>query len=270
MAEPWDVKLDRADEHVRELQHSIRELLDSGDFAAITDPTGTERSVRLVIRSEIPARLSAIVGDIVHNLRSALDCVALATCEVGHGGPLSDAEERGVYFPITQSESHFNQVAPRYLPHAEPQHVDLIRFWQPWYDAVTDSGLTEEQRQSLIRHHDLNTLADLSNIDKHRRLHLTTWYPSHIYAGAPEGLEVRWRRATAPLALGDGAVVGQWILVGPEADTAEFHAYAEVELTLQRHLDFGWGGLDVHRFLERMAMYVRSVVMPLARTIGRT
>ena len=62
MPEAWDVKLDRADEHLGELARSIQELHDSGDFAAVTDQIGTERAVRLVLKAEIPSRFSAIVG----------------------------------------------------------------------------------------------------------------------------------------------------------------------------------------------------------------
>jgi len=76
----WQIKLERAHRHPAELRQQIDHMKTAGDLAVTTDVLGLERTVRLVIRREPPAELSAIVGDIVHNTRSALDCFALAAC----------------------------------------------------------------------------------------------------------------------------------------------------------------------------------------------
>lgn len=40
-------------------------------------------------------------------------------------------------------------------------------------------------------------------------------------------------------------------------------------LSLQYHLELAWVGVALDQFLERLILYVSSVVIPLARMIGR-
>ena len=47
--------------------------------------------------------MSAVVGDVVHNLRSALDCVALAACKSEQRRTLSEKKEKQIQFPITST-----------------------------------------------------------------------------------------------------------------------------------------------------------------------
>jgi hypothetical protein len=49
VSEPWDVKLARAHEHLSALRRAIDALTDSGSFAVITEGSGRERAVRLVV-----------------------------------------------------------------------------------------------------------------------------------------------------------------------------------------------------------------------------
>lgn len=268
MADPWEVKLDRADEHLVELRRSIQELMVSGAFTAVTDSMGRERAVRLVLTGEIPPRLGAIVGDIIHNARSSLDTVAVAVCEFGNGGKLSEDDERSVQFPITDSPASFDTAIGRRLPHAKDEHIEFICTQQPWYLVNQASVLDDEQRNESILHDDLSTLQRLSNTDKHRRIHLTAWYPSDIYAGSNETVTVGWRQNHPGRPWQHGDVIGWWILDGPDADVEELWPHAEIGLSLQYHLDLNWPGLPVDQFLEGLLRYVRGwVVTPLARMI---
>jgi hypothetical protein len=274
MAEAWEVKLDRAEELRQELVHATDGLCRSGDFYAETDQAGAERAVRIVIRCEIPARLSAIVGDVLHNLRSALDCVALVTCEVGRSGPLTDAEERDVQFPITKGEPEFERRRRVLLPHAAPDAIDLIRSRQPWYLPNLAPGFDEAHRRLQIDEDLLSTLAALSNIDKHRRLHLTAWYPSAIYTGVPDGVRVRFRPNPGPI--GDGSIVGYWLVdadEGIDPATVELEGHAEVAVSLQHHIERSVysPGIEMTDFLNTLVLHVHGwVVTPLARLIGRS
>jgi hypothetical protein len=58
-----------------------------------------ELAYRLRIHGEVPAEVSTVVGDIVHNLRSALDSLAYALAERSKGGPLGKREEQVTFFP---------------------------------------------------------------------------------------------------------------------------------------------------------------------------
>jgi len=72
--------------------------------------------------------------------------------------------------------------------------------------------MSEERRASAIEHDELSTLQRLSNIDKHRRLHLAAWVPTDIMAGVDDGVEVRWKPNWLGRPPQDGDVVGWWLL----------------------------------------------------------
>ena len=105
----------------------------------------------------IPSRLSAIVGDIIHNARSSLDTVALAVCEFGNGGKLSVHDEESVQFPITNSPARFDNAVEKRLPYTK----DGAHRVHPHQAAVVPvqraSEPDDEQRNESIRHDDLST-----------------------------------------------------------------------------------------------------------------
>ena len=59
--EPWDIKLERADEHLRELGRSVRELRESGEISAVTDSTGRRASRSPRDQVGDPSLLPAII-----------------------------------------------------------------------------------------------------------------------------------------------------------------------------------------------------------------
>ncbi len=72
------VKVDRAKKHLADLDTEIREYHARNPYAIIPEieaETGDEVH-RLLIREAIPAHWGAILGDVVHNLRSSLDLLA--------------------------------------------------------------------------------------------------------------------------------------------------------------------------------------------------
>lgn len=174
-----------------------------------------------MLTGEIPPRLRAIVGDIIHNARSSLDTVAVAVCEFGNGGQLSESDEGSVQFPITDSPASFDTAVVRRLPYAKDEHIEFIRTRQPWYLVHHASVLDDEQRKESITHDNLSTLQRFSNTDKHRRIHLTAWYPSDIYAGSNDTVTVGWRPNHPGRPWQHGDVIGWWILDGPDADVEE-------------------------------------------------
>ncbi|MGB2757231.1 MAG: hypothetical protein WBD02_06165 [Acidimicrobiia bacterium] len=268
MIEPWGIKLDRAAEHIRELRRAIEEFTASGDVGAMTGQMGAERVVRLIAKREPAPRLSAIVGDVVHNLRSALDCVAVAASEQEQARLLTEAEERLIQFPITRSAEEFKQERKRRLSLVGQRSTELIRSRQPWNLADQASNLDPVRRESAIRHHELRTLAWLSNTDKHRRVHLAAWYPTDVWVAVPDGVTVQWRPGGGEWS--DGAEIGRWIVSGPNAETVKLGDNAAVGLTLRYYEEQGWVGVDVADLLSSLLQHVRDwIVVPLAGEIGR-
>jgi hypothetical protein len=69
------IKIERAKRHVRELEADIRAFIERNPYRIVRDQDAEAgRYVyRVHIVEDVPACLSATIGDIVHNLRSALD-----------------------------------------------------------------------------------------------------------------------------------------------------------------------------------------------------
>jgi hypothetical protein len=109
---------------------------------------------RFQIRKKLPLRLGVILGDCVHNLRSALDHVICQTTLLD-GGTMEDCAR--TQFPIVvESEARFEELANRQIKGLSPEHRTLVKLVQPYR---AGDGASR---------HPLAVLADLSNTDKHR------------------------------------------------------------------------------------------------------
>ena len=103
------------------------------------------------------------VGEIVHNLRSALDHLVWQLVILNRKTPTAKDKNQ---FPIFDTRGGFDNLgAPKHLKNVARVAIDAILAEQPF--PKTDGG-TGEGTKSPLWH-----LQELSNIDKHRTLHLT-------------------------------------------------------------------------------------------------
>ena len=107
-----------------------------------------------------PAELSVLVGDCVHNLRSALDHLAYVLAS-GHSGPLSPARARTSAFPLFKTGPEFRDRAAGMMAGMSRRARASIERLQPYH---------RRRCPPLWR---LWMLHELSNIDKHRLVHVT-------------------------------------------------------------------------------------------------
>ena len=72
-------KLNRADRHIVDLGDLVERFLTSQPFAVerVVSEDGRRHVVRWTRTAEIPVEISLVAGDAVHNLRSALDHLAV-------------------------------------------------------------------------------------------------------------------------------------------------------------------------------------------------
>jgi hypothetical protein len=110
-------------------------------------------------------RIGILVGDSVHNLRSALDHLfwqlALVYCDGEM--PWSEREQRQIQFPITDTPKWF--AGSRARKYVAPGHWAIIEGHQPYSD-----GFDEPHAFA----HPLARLRQFSNTDKHRVITLVT------------------------------------------------------------------------------------------------
>ncbi|MGI8806666.1 MAG: hypothetical protein ACR2KK_02195 [Acidimicrobiales bacterium] len=160
------LKLTRARDHLDALNNEIRywsavnpyrldAKFDSKNLAYFPQPS-PGYVVTIVEESRLPGdRLSAVIGDCIHNLRAALDHLAWSLVVAGNGTP-----NEGTYFPVRLDRlSENGKLRPLPLTGAVDQGaLTIIEDLQP-YNALDDPSL-----------HELAILSELDNIDKHRFL----------------------------------------------------------------------------------------------------
>ena len=109
--------------------------------------------VRVVLRRQPPPELSALIGDAVHNLRSALDSIALPRPGVAdHDGEWNPADDWRPEFPITENPDEFAVFLrkPRHSLVAD-RAAAALRAGQPWFlrEQFKLDGVDEEEEMEV-------------------------------------------------------------------------------------------------------------------------
>jgi hypothetical protein len=98
-----ELKLERAREHLQNLHAEIREWFEGDTYRYVPklDPKSGKKRIYFEVLQDPPARFSLIIGDCLHNLRSALDSLIyeLAIAYTGID-PLPEDRARELGFPI--------------------------------------------------------------------------------------------------------------------------------------------------------------------------
>lgn len=150
---PFDhsrIKLKRARANIGELQNEILAYLKRQPFYLVVQPAPNDSKEWVVrVREEVPVEFSAIIGDVLHNLRAALDLMAVQLVRLNH------ASDDDVYFPFSKSAARFDDaLRSRNMHRASPEAVALLRALKP-YPGGNDT---------------LRDLHDLDIMDKHQAL----------------------------------------------------------------------------------------------------
>jgi hypothetical protein len=147
------VKIDRAKHHLQELTTAVRAFHESWPYVVHVrrDPE-TRRPIYYVASvKEAPSTIAAIAGDVLQNLRSALDQLAYQLVIVGTGAP---GPFRGIYFPIADDLAAYQASKTEKVKGMRPDAIAAIDALKPYRGG----------HEMLWRLHKLNI------IDKHRLL----------------------------------------------------------------------------------------------------
>jgi hypothetical protein len=142
------VKIERAKKHLRNLETELADFGKKEFYAVITDPNSQSRHLgkhRIFTFDTLAA-----AGDVVHNLRSALDHLASQLVWVGSG----KEPTRRIEFPIAKDAATYEGDKARKVEGMTPEAIKAIDALKP-YKGGNDA---------LWRIHELD------NIDKHRTL----------------------------------------------------------------------------------------------------
>jgi hypothetical protein len=152
------LKLARAERHIAELRDAATQFLASQPFALYsTEETNGDLVWRVRIVRRVPHEWSAIVGDAVHNIRSALDLLAWQLVELGGATPSRDTS-----FPITTSAAaKFNAELNKALAGANPAAIRFVERLRPF--AGGNKALTQLHTLDVIDKHRLVLVVGAAN-----------------------------------------------------------------------------------------------------------
>jgi hypothetical protein len=175
-------KLERAVEHFQALDADLKawrgESVEKGEAIGARWELDNESRLRSFYVETLPEtprfRWGLILGDVIHNQRSALDQLAW---ELANLYRPDREEENSTQFPIVLSAKHFAKPhIQRQVQFIDPAHVVLIEQKQPYAGGNTSPG-----------DHTLAVLQNLSNADKHRGISIVQLAPdiSSFRTGIP-------------------------------------------------------------------------------------
>lgn len=92
----WWAKANRAKEHIDSLRRLVGEFRASSPYSLTPEPTGMpgRLAYRLRFTNPIPVVISTTVGDVLHNLRAALESLAFEVARRSQSRPLSPGQEK--------------------------------------------------------------------------------------------------------------------------------------------------------------------------------
>lgn len=144
-----DLKFARANELIDQLEAEVATFLASSPFAVEEVEAGNGDLLYLARTSlRPPMGWSLIIGDAIHNARSALDQLAWRLVEVGGGTP-----DASTSFPITDNELHYANKLRNALKGATPAARAAVRAMSPW--EAGDRKLWQLHRLDIIDKHRL-------------------------------------------------------------------------------------------------------------------
>ena len=167
------------------LEERVHSLVNDGLYRVANDPD--KQTGEIVVYGDVLGQppmheLSAIIGDVVHNLRSALDhLIWQLTVEAGHTPPPNPIPKRG-------PGSEWRSIGfPIYVNPYPPDHLGNLIPWATSKEPKSLWGIGPRLRADLQALQPFNygqdaprkplaVLEELWNIDKHRHFHLALFH----------------------------------------------------------------------------------------------
>src|SRR5438874_575713 len=87
----------------KHIEPAITAYLRRVPFYLIVQFDGGAKQWAVKVREEVPVEFSAIIGDVIHNLRAALDLMAVQVVRLNH------QSDEDVYFPFSKSAARFDE-----------------------------------------------------------------------------------------------------------------------------------------------------------------
>lgn len=145
------LKIARARKHITELHNEVVDYVRSKPYKVVIERDNLSENHLWIlrVRKAVPKNWTVILGDAIHNLRTALDLLA---CDLVI---LNGRSPKDVYFPFGEDAESFDEaIKRRHMDRAGDDIVEIVRSLKP-YRGGNDQ---------------LRAIHDLDIIDKHRTL----------------------------------------------------------------------------------------------------
>jgi hypothetical protein len=192
LAKSWCAKVERASVHIESLREQVDLFRRSEPYTLTPQPTEQPDRVAYVLRYHevVPSSISTTVGDVLHNLRGALENLAFELALLSHGGTLTEEQAGRTTFPICASPMKFDRVLDRRLAGLFNNRArQALRAVQPFVhleQAHESDVATDQTFEDNLYWDPLHRLDKLWNVDKHRRLAVMAWWP-HLFYWVSDG-----------------------------------------------------------------------------------
>lgn len=235
---PIRLRMERANEHGRSLSEEISAFYETNPYEIVrkfelhtkqttipsVDPSKGIHEYRVAVHHEVPDRVAILAGDILKDMRSALDYLAwqLALAQ-------SDTPPQTTAFPIFRSENAYRRDRMRFIGGIDAATHAAFDAVQPYHAG------------DKAKEHPLWVLHRLANDDKHRVAHVVGSLPQGVVVDRPKGIDFAFTMRIGPFDE-DTVVATVAVTGGAKPDTeldllAQFAvAFGEDTPALGRHL----------------------------------
>jgi hypothetical protein len=257
-----ELKLDRAVQHLERLQSEVKRWLGRHPYFVVSkfDPQRGEHSIWVQPESDPPPELGLIIGDCLHNLRSALDSLVYDLARAYQRGALPPQVAGRSEFPIFIEPKKFKENRNRKIGATDPDVQAAIKELQPFneWTSFRFFMVTQSMRAHPEAYHPLWLLHKLSVIDKHRERHLTLFGPEQVMFGGPNA-DIKVATARDATSIKDRTKVLSYRPVDPSGEV-------DVHFSFALNIAFEAGppafGEPVDRVLLRISAFIEREVLP--------
>lgn len=171
---PW-AKVERAHEHIDDLESTTRFFFErhGNSFHCDVQREAGDVVVRVSRSDPLPTRWSTMIGDAVHNLRSALDLLVYQLVVVNAEVPTTETG-----FPVAASANRLEAMAERKVKGASQGAIQLIRATNP-YPGGNDA-LWQLHRLSIADKHRLLVVVGTAVIAFQESVDNVVWAGSDV------------------------------------------------------------------------------------------
>lgn len=254
------LKLARAKRHLKELETELEAFFDPKPYSAVEhfDPKTGEKVLSIKGNgAQIPCEMSAIIGDVAHNLRAALDQLV---CELIRDNRKQPRTRSG--FPTVTGKKRFEEAAIGKIEGVSPATAKFIRRLKPYKGGS----------------HDLWILHELDAMDKHVEIIPVVACIPHVllHTAMPFSITPEGRFQIGQIQWVGGPVIGAKpvFLTKGQVEVFRLKPNPLQEINITIHVTLGKtrvldGGEPVFPLLQKLTQLVERIIAIAERKLLR-